>query len=64
MVEKIRLASLELGKEITITTHTDPAELASFGITRGPAVVTVNYRLKSEGAEPSVEVVREWLKEL
>lgn len=64
MVEKVKLASLELGKEILVTTMTDPAELASFGITKGPAVVTVSYRLKSEGSDPSVEVVREWLKEL
>ncbi len=64
MVEKVKLASLELGKEIAVTTMTDPAELASFGITKGPAVVTVSYRLKSEGSDPSVEVVREWLKEL
>ena len=64
MVERVKLASLELGKEIAVTTMTDPAELASFGITKGPAVVTVSYRLKSEGSDPSVEVVREWLKEL
>lgn len=64
MVEKVKLASLELGKEISVTVMTDPAELASFGITKGPAVVTVSYRLKSEGSDPSVEVVREWLKEL
>ncbi len=64
MVEKVKLASTELGKEISVTILTDPAELASYGITKGPAVVTVSYRLKSEGSDPSVEVVREWLKEL
>ncbi len=64
MVDKVKRASVELGKDVAVTTITDPEQMASFGIIRGPAVVTVNYRLKSENGEPSLDVVKEWIKEL
>jgi len=64
IVEKIKLATVELGKDIAVSIITDPEQMASFGIARGPAVVTVNYKLKSENAEPSPDVVKEWIKEL
>ncbi len=64
MVEKVRHAILELGKEVVVNVMTDPEQMASFGITNGPALVTVNYRLKSEKKEPSADVIKEWIKEL
>jgi MtaA/CmuA family methyltransferase len=64
MLEKLQRAITELGKDIPVNVVTDPNQLAAFGITRSPAVVTVQYRLKSEGEEPSAEVVKEWVKEL
>lgn len=64
MLEKIQRASTELGKDIQVNLSTDPNQLAAFGVTRSPAVVTVHYRLKSEGSEPSADVVNEWLKDL
>lgn len=64
MVEKVRHAILELGKDVVVNIITDPEQLASFGITNGPALVTVNYKLKSERKEPSTDVIKEWIKEL
>ncbi len=64
MNEKVRQASLELGKDISITMITDRAKMAAFGITRGPALVTVHYRLKCENSQPSLDVLKEWIKEL
>ena len=62
--ETVRQASLELGKELRIATITDRARMAAFGITKGPALVTVHYRLKCENNLPSLDVVKEWIKEL
>jgi MtaA/CmuA family methyltransferase len=61
---KVEQANTELGKEITVSVVTDRSQLALFGVVKGPAVVTVNYRLKSENSEPSLEVIKEWIKEL
>lgn len=64
LLQKVERAITELGKDVTTQVITDPGQLAAFGITRSPAVVTVQYKLKSEGTEPTPEVLREWLKEL
>jgi len=61
---KIKRAILELGKDIPVTVITDPAQMAAYGVTKGPAVVAVNYKLKSDGNIPSLEVIKEWIKEL
>ena len=54
----------ELGKDIEVKIISDKEQMANYGVTKGPAVVTVNYKLKSEGIEPSLEVIKEWMKEL
>jgi uroporphyrinogen decarboxylase len=61
---KIQRAITELGKDVEVKVITDKPQMAAFGVVKGPAVVTVNYKLKSEGAEPSLDVVKEWIKEL
>ena len=60
----IERATTELGKDVEVKTISDKAEMASFGVVNGPAVVSVKYKLKSEGDIPSLEVVKEWIKEL
>ncbi|MBN1822667.1 MAG: thioredoxin family protein [Prolixibacteraceae bacterium] len=60
----INRAVTELGKDLKINYISDPNQMATFGITKGPAVVTINYKLKSEGTVPSLDVVKEWIKEL
>ena len=61
---RIQRAITELGKDVEVKVITDKPHMAAFGVVKGPAVVTVNYKLKSEGAEPSLDVVKEWIKEL
>jgi uroporphyrinogen decarboxylase len=61
---KIHRAITELGKDVEVKMISDKKQIANYGVSRGPAVVAVNYKLKSEGTEPSLEVVKEWIKEL
>lgn len=61
---KIHRATTELGKDVDVKIISDKAEMASFGVINGPAVVSVSYKLKSEGINPSLEVIKEWIKEL
>lgn len=61
---KINRASTELGKDVDVKVISNKAQMASFGVAKGPAVVSVKYKLKSEGTDPSLEVIKEWIKEL
>ncbi len=61
---KIKRASTELGKDIELKVISDKAQMAAFGVVNGPAVVSVHYKLKSEGDNPSLDVIKEWIKEL
>lgn len=62
--KNIHRAITELGKEVVVRVISDEKEMANYGVVKGPAVVTVNYKLKSEGTEPSLDVMKEWIKEL
>ncbi len=64
IMAKIRRAITELGKDIEMKVIADKAQMAMFGVTKGPAIVAVNYKLKSESGEPTLDVVKEWIKEL
>jgi len=62
LIPLVDQAKNELGSHMQVKCITDPNTLASFGAVKTPAVVSVNYRLKSQGNQPSVEVVKEWIK--
>lgn len=62
--DKIQRASTELGPAVDVKVISDKAQLAAFGVVKGLAVVSVKYKLKPEGTVPSLEVVKEWIKEL
>ena len=62
--ERIVRAITELGKDVEVKTISDKVQMAAFGVINGPAVITINYKLKSEGTTPSLDVVKEWIKEL
>ncbi len=61
---KIHRAITELGKDVEVKVISDKKQMSNYGVSQGPALVAVNYKLKSEGIEPSLEVVKEWIKEL
>jgi len=58
----VEQAVRELGVDVSVSTVTDPDEIASYGVMRTPAVVVATYQVKSEGRVPGSEVIREWLK--
>lgn len=61
---KIQRASTELGREVDVKVISDKEQMLAFGVSTGPAVIAVKYKLKSEGFVPSLDVVKEWIKEL
>jgi MtaA/CmuA family methyltransferase len=62
--DNIYRAITELGKDVEVKIISDREQMAKYGVTAGPAIVAVNYKLKSEGTEPSLDVIKEWIKEL
>jgi uroporphyrinogen decarboxylase len=54
----------ELGPGITYRFVTDEQEILSYGVMQTPAFIVQEFKVKSQGSEPSVEVVKEWIKEL
>lgn len=64
MTKRVKRATAELGKYTAVTVITDKVQMSSFGIKKGPAVVVVNYKLKSEATVPSLDVIKEWIKEI
>ena len=62
--EIVSEAVTELGADVDIRHVTDEKIIRSFGIHKTPAIMTVSYKLKTQGRIPSVDVVREWIKEV
>lgn len=62
--KKVKRAIAELGKQTSVSVITDKEQMNSFGVKKGPAVVVVNYKLKSEITVPSLDVIKEWIKEI
>jgi uroporphyrinogen decarboxylase len=54
----------ELGPGIAYRFITDEKEILSYGVMQTPAFIVQEFKVKSQGTEPSVEVVKEWIKEL
>ncbi len=61
---RLEQAIKELGKDVDVKYITDSNQIAAFGISETPAVVLAEYKLKTEGKLPSVEVIKEWIKEM
>ena len=64
LTKKVKRAIAELGKNIAVTVVADKTQMNSYGIKKGPAVVTVNYKMKSSATVPSLDVIKEWVKEI
>jgi len=64
LMQEIKRASEELGQQLNVKIITDPNQLSTFGITETPAVVIAEYKVKSKGSYPSIEVIKEWIKEI
>jgi len=64
LLAEVKRAGEELGQPIDVRLITDKNQLATFGITETPAVVVAEYKVKSKGTQPSVEIIKEWIKDL
>lgn len=64
LISNVKRASAELGQQIEVKLITDVNQLATFGITETPAIILAEYKLKSKGTNPSVEIIKEWIKEI
>ncbi|MEF9437556.1 MAG: thioredoxin family protein [Candidatus Mariimomonas ferrooxydans] len=60
----LKQAIKELGPGITHRFITEEQEILSYGVMQTPAFIVQEFKVKSQGSEPSVEVVKEWIKEL
>jgi uroporphyrinogen decarboxylase len=64
ILKRLNKALEETGREILIRQSMDPNVKATFGIIKTPAIILTEFRLKSEGELPSVEVIKEWFKSI
>lgn len=64
VVANIRQAGMELGSTVEIRQIADPKQITGYQVRHLPAVISVEEHIKSEGRVPSVEVIKEWLKDL
>ncbi|MBD3290405.1 hypothetical protein GF337_16495, partial [candidate division KSB1 bacterium] len=63
-LQNVQQAAKELGSTVEIVHVTDENQFHQYGVAATPAVIAVEERVKISGRVPSVEVVKEWLKEL
>lgn len=54
----------ELGIQLAVKQVTERNEIDGLGISRTPAIMIVDYKLKSQGEIPSADVVKEWIKQV
>ncbi len=54
----------ELGVLLIVKRVTEKSEIENLGVSRTPAIMIVDYKLKSQGSIPSADVVKEWIKQV
>ncbi len=62
--ENIQQAVKELGSTVEVIRIKDPSQFEKYGVASAPAIITVREQVKSAGRLPTVEVIKEWLKDL
>lgn len=60
----VRSGMEELGVSLELKKVIGEEEIRSYGISRSPAMMVVDYKVKSQGRSPNPEVVKEWIKEV
>jgi uroporphyrinogen decarboxylase len=61
---RVEQAIRELGADISVQCITAENERLSYGVMKTPSIVVANYKTKSEGIEPSVPIIKEWIKDI
>jgi MtaA/CmuA family methyltransferase len=54
----------ETGKSLKIRVATDEATMLSFGVSKTPALILTEHKIKTQGEIPKVEIIKEWLKDI
>ena len=62
--ENVQKAVKELGSTVEIVHITKEPQIYEYGITKTPAIIIERQQVKAMGRVPSVEVIKEWLKDL
>lgn len=60
----LKQAIRELGTGLSYRFITDEKQILSYGIVQTPAFVIQEIKVKSQGQEPTLEVVKEWIKDI
>ncbi|MCD6331838.1 MAG: hypothetical protein J7L89_01050 [Bacteroidales bacterium] len=61
---KTELALAELGTKLDVRIETGEEFRQNLGVADTPAWISVKYRIRSEGRQPTIEVIKEWIKDL
>ncbi|MEN8201013.1 MAG: uroporphyrinogen decarboxylase family protein [Bacteroidota bacterium] len=64
MEQSVRSGLDELGVELEIHILVGEENMKKYGIYKSPAMMMVDYKVKSHGTHPSQDVVKEWIKEV
>lgn len=64
VVENVKKSLKELGSTAELVQVTDQSKFTEYGVASAPAVLIERRVVKSVGRVPSVDVVKEWLKDL
>jgi MtaA/CmuA family methyltransferase len=62
--DKLKEVITELGPTVTYRIVTDKNEIMSFGVVQTPSIIVASYKIKSQGTDPSLEILKEWVKEI
>lgn len=60
----VQQAAKELGSSVTLQRIDEEQEIYQYGVSATPAIVSIREVVKSSGRIPTVEVIKEWLKDL
>jgi len=64
LVDKLKEVITELGPTVTYRIITDKNEIMSYGVVQTPSIIVASYKTKSQGTDPSIEIIKEWVKEI
>jgi MtaA/CmuA family methyltransferase len=61
---KLKEVITELGPAISYRIITDKDEIMSYGVVQTPSIIVASYKTKSQGTDPAIEIIKEWVKEI
>ena len=60
----VKSGMAELGVSLELKKVIGKEKIRAYGVTRSPAMLIVDYKVKIQGTTPNPEVVKEWIKEV